>query len=166
MYDFVTVLVFDDNTNMQIVSFAHFLESYGIETVRKLPPHITIDLYENLSSDVLISTIDCFIDEISSIPFRFIKLDNFDNEVLFLKPDNVEAFESVKSIFDTNLGDYSIKDNANRGIYNPHMTLVSSSDTTEAERILNEQFYPFESNASGLCVYSKNKQLVKRYDLK
>lgn len=165
MYDYVAVLIFDEETNIKIISLKSKSEIYGAKLIEKLPPHITIDLYENIGADNLIMTIDKFISEIHSFPFQFIKFDNFNNNILFLKPNNEEEFVKIKNLFDLYLKDFIIKNNPNEGIYKPHSTLISGGDITNAQEYLQNQFSVFEGKVTQLCVFSNDKKLIRKYDL-
>ena len=165
MYDYVVLLTFNEEANAKIIFFKNILKSNNIKSSEKLPPHVTIDLYENIDSDTIIKIIDQFIEQIKSFSFQFIRINTFDNKVLFFQPNNVEQFEAIKSIFDIYLSKFQIKENANRGLYKPHATIVTDNNVTHAEEILNEHFTPFEGSVSGLCIYSKDKQLIKKYKL-
>ena len=166
MYDFVADLIFDEETNIKNISLKSLLQSYGVKPTGKLPPHITIDLYENIDAEMLIATLNQFATNIKAFSFQFAEIGNFDNKVLFLRPDNIADFQNIKVLFDTYLGEYRIKNNANQGIYRPHLTLTSSEDITSSQTILENNFTPFDGNVAQICVYSKNKELIKRYDLK
>lgn len=162
MYDYVVVLLFDDKTNIKLLSLKNMLE---VESTLKLPYHITIDLYENITSNKLTTIIDQFISEINLFPFRFIKVDNFDNNVLFLQPDNEEKFLKIKNLFDLHLSEFKIKDNTNNGIYKPHTTLIKGEDIVNSQLYLETQFTQFDGNVTGLGVFSKDKTLIKGYKL-
>lgn len=165
MYDYVAILTFEENTLLRISLLREILENNGYKCALKLPPHITIDLYEDIDESEIVNLIDKFIEEIHSFTFQFESIADFDNKVLFIKPNNIEMFEKIKNLFDLYLGNYKIKNNANNGIYKPHVTLLNNGDIVNAKAILNQQFNLFDGKITQLCIYAKNKQLIKKYDL-
>jgi 2'-5' RNA ligase len=164
MYDYVAVIMFDDNTTSKILDFKNIFGTDKIKDNKKLPPHITIDLYENIDTYTIIKIVDQFIDKINKFSFKFIGVDNFDNRVIFLKPDNEEYFNKIKNVFDSNLGKFKIKANANNDNYKPHLT-IARNKSSKAENILKEKFVPFESKIDTIAIFNVNKDLVKKYKI-
>lgn len=164
MFDFYVAFTFDESTNEKILALRNFLEDCGYET--KKMPHITIELFEGISEKELITSIDRFISEIDFPPFQFVEVDNFDKKVLYLKPDNVQILEEINKLFNHHLGKYRFKNNANKGEYKPHMTLISGDkDIESAQTILENYFNPFAARVESLQLHSRENGLIKSYDL-
>lgn len=164
MYDYVVVLLTDSIGEEQVFSCRKVLEEFGIKCTEKLPPHITIDLYKNINQALLLEIVASLVKQIKSFSFEVEEINHFNNNVYFFRPNHLEQFKMIKRRFDEALSLYAIKDNENKGIYHPHITIVSGNNIV-FPTIVEQSFIPFQSEITDLCVYNNQKQLIKKYPL-
>ena len=166
MWDYVIMLLFDENTSKKIEDLKDLLKSKNIfSTERPWPPHITVDLYKGISINALIDIINQFIGEIDAFYVDFKGLNKFDNRVLYLEPEINENFQVIKNHSDLMLSAYRIEENK-KYEYTPHATLVINDDISGAMKILNSHFKPFRGSVKYLCVFNESMELQKQYSLK
>ena len=166
MYDFVIMLLFDETTTTRIQAMKDKLYRQGVSSREKpWPPHVTVDLYQEISITDLLEAVDSFIDSFSAFSVSFSNLACFGNRVLYLKPEPHPSFKLIKEQADKRLGAYIIENNRKRQVYIPHITLAINNDITTAKRLIEPDFQPFSGRISCLAVYSRRMVLQEKYQL-
>jgi len=165
MWDYLIFLGFDKNANTQIEALkVKLYENDVFSSAKSWPPHITIDLYQDIQLSELISIVDKIVDQLKPIDLTFKNLNDFNQTVLYLEPANNNELQSIKQVFDEKLGIYTILDNK-REEYIPHVTLLINEDITKAKNILTNSFTPIHAKATHLFIFAKDQTLVKSYEL-
>lgn len=166
-YNFVLFVMFDEVTSLKIIEIKNFLKLNNIQTTEKAwPPHITIDLYENISEEEIKTLTAQAVKDFKPFNFDFFQSNTFGERVLFLEPNNKKEFENIKNKFDQVFKDYKVNEivEMNRK-YSPHATLAISDDFTQGKELLDSTFKPIKATATKVAIYKKDMTLVKEFDL-
>ena len=165
MYDYVMMLLFDEDSEIRIRKMKDFLKRNKI-TSREKPwaPHITVDLYQGITKELLIEKTDHLTETLRMFPVIFETIDNFHQRVLFLKPEAKAEFWQIKQKADELLGKYRVRPDDGES-YVPHVTLAINKDIREATELIQAEFRPFSGEISYLALYQRNMELVKLYRL-
>lgn len=165
MYDYVLQYGFDKETRDYIQSIKNTLKLNNVvDRERNWLPHITIDLYDCKNKGEFIEKLDKIVQNISSFNIEFRKLNNFDNETLYIEPYIKDNLLNLKSIFDEKLKQYRLDKRLKR-VYRPHVTLCTNNDLSIAYKIAEEKFSPFNGTIKYIWCYNQNMELLKEYIL-
>ena len=166
-YNYVVCFMFDELSSSKIQNIKDFLKENNIETIEKpWPPHITIDLYENIDKSTLIEKTNEIANNINNFSVKLSEINQFGNSVLYLQPEDTTIFNKIKKHFDKTLSQYRISEIIEREVYTPHSTLLINQNVETAKSLLNKTFEPFEVNISNITIYNKNMELIHNITLK
>lgn len=91
-------------------------------------------------------------------------MNNFDNETLYIEPYDKDNLMNFKSIFDEELKLYRLESRLKRD-YRPHITLCTNNDISNAYKIADEKFSPFNGIIKYIWCYNQEMELIKEYIL-
>ena len=166
-YNYVVCFMFDEPSSSKIQKMKNFLKENNIETKEKpWPPHITLDLYENIDKTTLIDKTSEITNNLSSFKVNLNEINQFGDSVLYLQPEDTTILKKIKKQFDKTLEDYRIAEIIERELYTPHVTLLINQNVANAKNILNNIFEPFEVNVTNIAIYNKNLELIHNFTLK
>lgn len=165
MYDYVLQYGFDSNSQNSIQNIKNYLQSNGIQDKeREWLPHITIDLYNCNDRKELISKLDKIIEKIKCFDIEFKSLNSFNEETLYIEPNNREHLMKLKYIFDNELELYRLENRRERE-YIPHVTLCTNDTLEMSKKLAVNVFIPFIAKVKYIWVYSQKMELIKQYEL-
>lgn len=141
----------------------------------KVPPHITIGAFHAARDDEgkLLGLVEDFAREQQAGAVQFCEVGNFNNKVLFLRPEknsfltkiNAELHDLLLPIFSKAENGYYLPD-----IWFPHTTLatgLNSSQFEKALKIAGEITLPLDATIGELAVYQCSPFAeLKKYNLK
>jgi len=166
-YDYVVCFMFDEVSSAKIQNIKNFLKDNNIETKEKpWPPHITLDLYENINKITLIEKTSEIVNNLNAFKLKLNEINQFGSSVLYLQPEDTTIFTKIKKQFDKTFSQYRIAEIIEREVYTPHVTLLINQDVESAKSFLTSAFEPFEVNISNIAIYSKNMELIHNFTLK
>lgn len=166
MYDYVLQYGFDTESKYYIQSIKDYLKNNRIiDRERNWLPHITIDLYNCKNEKEFIDKLDVIVEKISAFNIEFKNLNTCNNETLYIEPYNKEILMELKQYFNTELNNYMLEKRRERK-YIPHATLCTSDTLDKSIQLANQKFNPFISTIKYICVYNRDMQLIKEYNLK
>ncbi len=166
MYDYVLQYGFDTESKYYIQSIKDYLKNNRIiDREKNWLPHITIDLYNCKNEKEFIDKLDVIVEKISAFNIEFKNLNTCNNETLYIEPYNKEILMELKQYFNTELNNYMLEKRRKRK-YIPHATLCTSDTLDKSIQLANQKFNPFISTIKYICVYNRDMQLIKEYNLK
>lgn len=165
-YDYAVYIVFDDAVNKNIQKIKNTLVNNNFPTTEKpWPPHITIDLYNNISLEEVKFLTQKMAKETMPFAFEFDALNTFGNKVLFLQPNQKEKFEQIKQKFNLTFKSYRIDELIKQHqTYSPHATLSIFNDVMPAKQFLESDFQPIKAVANKFAIYRKDMSLVEVFE--
>jgi len=148
---YAVVLYFDVKTELYIQNLMNHLCDKGMNTYmldNKIPPHVTISLFDKYNTDGLVNIIKKFADSLKSFELCFASIGVFYPPVIFLAPviiqqlleANSTIINSLKEVA-TDFNDYYMP-----GTWVPHAALgvkLSENELQEAFKIVQKEFKTF-----------------------
>ncbi len=166
MYDYVLQYGFDNKSQNTIQEIKDYLKDNGIkDREKKWLPHITIDLYNCENKKEFIGKLDSIVRDIKQFDVEFKKLNDCNEETLYIEPYNKERLLELKQFFDKELNIYMLPKRKTRK-YIPHATLCTSDLLDKSIKLANDKFVPFVARVKYIWVYNPNMVLIKEYKLK
>jgi len=164
MYDYVTMLLFDEGSSLLIQTLKDKLKTQGVNIGRKAwPPHITVDLFKNIPLATLLDKTDILIKDVPAFNVTIQGFGDFNKRVLFLKPQANDNFQNIKAKSDALLAAYSIEQN--KRPYYPHVTLAYGQTVNSVTVNIETDFLPINATILFFAVYNRQLVLQKKYQL-
>lgn len=161
---YAAVLYFDDKTERYVQNLINHLCDKGMNTYmldNKIPPHVTISLFDKYNTDGLENIIMRFSETLNSFEICFASIGAFYPPVIFLAPVitqqlldvNIRIINSLKEVA-TDFNDYY-----KPGTWVPHAAMgvkLDENELYEAFKIVQKEFKTFSGTVSKVALAECN----------
>lgn len=144
---FLTVYaVLDDAAQQTLLHYRQMLEAAGVNGIQTndIPYHISLGSYPVENADMLRARILDVCVRCAPFPVRFAALGQFNNRVLFARPEANDGIMRLRGEFDN--------DYPNAFPYYPHCTLLQDAQeqVLNARKLLEPCFKPLTATVTGI----------------